>query len=174
MSSDIERIAKALRELAADAGRTGDGVSQAHRRITRLVDQAHAQGRSGLAMGPLVGQLRGAADKARGAANSVEQIERHGKGFADHLAARGGGGGGPVSVGFLGDMAVAATAFLGFAGTPQTMLNDSPDLTGPGEVGGSSMIQRSLDAADNGDDLNTGLKKRNDTGDAPVDRDRYR
>jgi hypothetical protein len=170
MSSDVEKIAEALRALAADVRETGLGVTQAQRRVRQLVDQAHAQGRCGLSVAQLVSQLQGAAEKGRAAAVSVTQIEKSGNEFADHLAsAHGGGGSGHGVRDFMGDLAVGATAVLGLFGSPQTMLTDSPETTGAGEVGGSSMIDRSLDAADDLKEMDDGLKAKGENKIKPSD-----
>lgn len=151
MASDIENVAKALNALASDTGRTGQGVTQAVREAVRLLDRAQALRNSGVSVARLVGQLQAAVDKGRSAAAGVEQIERTGHTFADRLADRAGGGQG--TAGFVADVLIGASTALTFLGSPQTMLNDSPDTTGAGEVGGSSMIDRSLSAQSDLDDL---------------------
>jgi hypothetical protein len=87
MASEIEQLANSLRALASHAGGTGREIGQAAQASEKLVEAAHAQGRSGLAVGSLVGQLQTAAKRARAAAAAIEQVAAHGESFADHLAA---------------------------------------------------------------------------------------
>lgn len=86
MASDIEKVANGVRGLAAHAGGTGREVGQAARATAALVDRAQAQGRSGLNVTRLVGQLQAAATRARAAAAAIEQVATLGDAFADHLA----------------------------------------------------------------------------------------
>ncbi|MBS1696415.1 MAG: hypothetical protein JST91_29870 [Actinobacteria bacterium] len=86
MASDIETLADALRALASHAAHAGREVAQAAQASARLVEAAHAQGRSGLQVGPLVAQLQTAAKSAEAAAAGVAQVAVHGESFADHLA----------------------------------------------------------------------------------------
>lgn len=158
MTSDIERVAKALNALASDTGRTGQGVTQAVQEAGRLLDRAQALRSSGVSVARLVGQLQAAVDKGRSAAAGVEQIERTGHAFADRLADRAGGGQG--TAGLIADFTFVAAAAFGSLGTPQTMLNDSPDTTGAGEVGGSSLIDRSLSAQGDLDDIHRFVRDR--------------
>jgi hypothetical protein len=87
MASDVERISDNLRALASDTGGTGREVGQAARAAGKLVEAAHAQGRSGLAVGSLVGQLQAAATRAAAAAAAIDQVAANGESFAAHLAA---------------------------------------------------------------------------------------
>ncbi|BBX50529.1 hypothetical protein GCM10009645_17000 [Mycolicibacterium poriferae] len=160
MASDIERVAKALNALASDTGRTGQGVTHAVQEAARLLDRAQALRNSGVSVARLVGQLQAALDKGRSAAAGVEQIERTGHSFADRLADRAGGGQG--TAGFLADVSIGFATALSFLGSPQSMLSDSPDTTGAGEVGGSSMIDRSLSAQSDLDDLHRFNRDRSD------------
>lgn len=151
MASEIEKVAKALNALAADTGQTGQGVSQAVREAAHLLDRAQALRTSGVSVARLVGQLQSAVDKGRSAAAEVEHIEQTGRAFAERLADRAGGGQG--TAGFLADASIGAFTALALLGSPQSMLDDSPDTSGAGEVGGSSMIDRSLSAQGDLDDL---------------------
>nr|WP_313777377.1 hypothetical protein [Mycobacterium sp.] len=169
MASDIENLAKALNALASDAGRTGQAVEHAVKESARLLDRAQAQRSSGVSVARLVSQLQVAVDKGRSAVAGVEQIERHGHSFAEHLATRAGGGQG--TSGFLADALVLGTAVLGGLGSPQTMLSDSPDTTGAGQVGGSSMNERSLAAQGDLDDLNRSTRERSEKKIKPADHD---
>ncbi len=151
MASEIEKVAKALNALASDTGRTGQGVTQAVQEAARLLDRAQALRTSGVSVARLVGQLQAAVDTGRSATAGVEQIERTGHSFADRLAGQAGGGQG--TAGAIANASIGVATALSFMGSPQTMFNDSPATSGAGEVGGSSMIDRSLSAQSDLDDL---------------------
>ena len=170
--SEIENVAKALKALASDTGRTGQGVSHAVTESARLIDRAQAQRTSGVSVARLVSLLQVAVDKERSAAAGVEQIERHGHSFAEHLATRAGGGQGTAGV--LATSLVAGLAALNVAGTPQTMLSDSPDTNGVGQVGDSSMIDRSLSAQGDLADLYGFAREQSENKIKPADYDPWR
>ena len=135
----------------------------------RLLDRAHALRRIGLPVAPLVNQLQVAVGKGRRAAAGVEHIEQTGHSFADQLADRAGGGQG--TAGLIANTSIGAVTALTFLGSPQTMLNGSPDTTGAGEVGGSSLIDRSLSTQSDLDDLYRFNRDRGDKKIRPADED---
>lgn len=88
MSSDLEKIARRLQDLAHETGGVTAGLQAAATRSGELCTQVQEAGRAGVPVHMLLDQLQAAVRKARAAAASVEQVRRHGDEFARHLAGR--------------------------------------------------------------------------------------
>ncbi|WP_006245068.1 hypothetical protein [Mycolicibacterium tusciae] len=143
MASDIENIANALRALASHTTSQGREVGQAARESAKLVELAHAQGRTGLQVGSLVGQLQAAAKRAGAAAAAIEQVTAHGESFADHLAATRSG----HESHRLRDASLAGFAFLTAANAP---MPNMPTTDVPSGVG-IHQVQQAGAAVDRAD-----------------------
>lgn len=91
MSSDIEKIARRLRDLAHETGGMTAGLQAAATRSGDLAAPVEEAGRAGVPVYALLDQLQAAVRKARSAAASVEQVRRHGDEFARQLSNRQGG-----------------------------------------------------------------------------------
>ena len=144
MASDIEQLANSLRALASHAGSTGREVGQAARESGKLVEAAHAQGRSGLPVGSLVGQLQAAAKRAGTAATAIEQVAAEGETFANHLATTRSG----HESHRLRDMSVAGFAAITVANTP---MPDRPSTDASCDVG-SHRVAAAANAVDDAAD----------------------
>lgn len=162
MGSDLQGIAQRLRELAADTGGTGREVAHTAGDSGKLVERAHAQGRSGLSVSQLVGQLQTAASRSKDAAQALEHIAQHGKAYADHLATAHYNQQGMSLGERVGRALIGAQAVLNFATTP--VPDSALSSTVNGEPIDSLQVSKDLaphamDATDNQKDLRDALEE---------------
>lgn len=162
MSSDLQHIAQRMRDLAADTGGTGREVAQAARDSSRLVQMAHAQGKAGLPVDRLVGQLQAAADRAASAAQAIDHLAQHGRSYADHLASAHYVNSGMSLGDTVGRALIGAQAMLGLVTAPvpdsySTAIVDGEPVDAAQVV--KDLGPHALDVADDQKDLKDALEE---------------
>ncbi|QOW00151.1 hypothetical protein RCF27_07030 [Rhodococcus pyridinivorans] len=160
MSSDLEKIAKGLVELASDGGGVASAVHGASGAVKRMSDAVQAHARTGLPVQRLLSELQDAAGKTQKAAASVKQVQAEGKAFAAHPAKSGGGGGTGRSALQVGKDFIEAVAVGVLISSPATFAAEAAarvndlDPVDRGPVSGYQIFAEVADAhADRTNDL---------------------